>query len=76
MSGGYPGDGRFYSIDVIRGLAIVLMALDHIRDYWAPTEFSALDLSYTSPAWFATRWITHFCAPAFIFLAGIRSTFS
>ena len=75
VSGGYPAEGRFHSVDVIRGLAIVLMALDHIRDYWAPTEFSALDLSHTSPAWFATRWITHFCAPAFIFLAGASAYF-
>lgn len=61
---------RFHSLDVVKGLAIILMALDHIRNYWAPTEFSVLDPSYTSPAWFATRWITHFCAPAFILLAG------
>jgi len=64
---------RYQGIDVIRGLAIVLMALDHIRDYWAPTAFSTLDLSNTSPAWFMTRWITHFCAPAFIFLAGVSA---
>lgn len=64
---------RFHSVDVIRGLAIVLMALDHIRDYWAPTAFSELDVSQTSPAWFITRWITHFCAPAFILLSGVSA---
>ena len=46
------------------------MAIDHIRDFWALTPFQPEDMSQTSPAWFFTRWITHFCAPTFVFLAG------
>jgi uncharacterized membrane protein len=49
---------------------MVLMALDHVRDYvWAP-RFDPADLSQTTAAWFIIRWVTHFCAPVFIFLAG------
>lgn len=64
-----PG-GRLWSIDVLRGAVIVLMALDHVRLFWASTPFAPTDLSQTTPAWFFARWITHFCAPVFIFLAG------
>lgn len=64
---------RLHSIDVVRGLAIILMALDHIRDYWTPNAFSELDIAHTTPAWFMTRWITHFCAPTFILLSGVSA---
>ena len=61
---------RINSIDILRGLVIVLMAIDHIRDMWALEGFVPEDMSQTSSGYFFTRWITHFCAPVFVFLAG------
>lgn len=62
--------GRIGSVDIVRGLAMVFMALDHIRDYVSRDHFQPEDLSRGSAALFATRWFTHFCAPAFFLLAG------
>lgn len=64
---------RLDAIDLLRGLVIVLMVLDHVRDYvHAPAFlFSATDLAQTNPILFMTRWITHLCAPTFVFLAGV-----
>lgn len=55
---------RFESIDLIRGAVMILMALDHVRVY------SGLPAGGPAPGIFFTRWVTHFCAPAFVFLAG------
>lgn len=64
---------RLRSIDFLRGLALVLMVLDHVRTLFCPTEFDPTDLSRASISLFLTRFITHFCAPAFIFLAGVSA---
>src|SRR5262249_9357893 len=54
------------------GTIMILMALDHVRDFWgAPDILDATNMQTTWPALFFTRWITHFCAPNFIFLAGV-----
>jgi uncharacterized membrane protein len=61
---------RIVSVDFLRGLVMVIMAIDHARDYLTNIPFEPEDVAHTYPALFFTRWITHFCAPLFFFLAG------
>jgi uncharacterized membrane protein len=64
---------RVDSIDALRGTIMIIMALDHVRDmiHRAAMSSSPTDLAVTTPILFLTRWITHFCAPVFMFTAGL-----
>jgi uncharacterized membrane protein len=64
LAAGPPSRPRIASLDVIRGAVMVLMAIDHVR------VFSGVPAGGPTPGVFFTRWVTHFCAPAFVFLAG------
>ncbi len=62
---------RVEAIDVVRGLVMAVMALDHVREFWGPAPYRPEDVTQTSALLFFTRWVTHFCAPAFVFLSGV-----
>lgn len=62
---------RLDSVDLLRGLIMVVMALDHVRDFFSNADFDPLDFQKTDTLYFLTRWVTHYCAPNFIFLAGV-----
>jgi uncharacterized membrane protein len=63
---------RIISVDLLRGVIMIIMALDHTREFFhsAALTNNPLDLNTTTPVLFFTRWITHFCAPVFVFLSG------
>lgn len=69
---------RIQSIDVMRGIVMIIMVLDHVRDMLHITSItqSPTDLSTTTPALFFTRWVTHLCAPVFVFLSGTSAYLS
>lgn len=63
---------RIDAIDALRGLVIMVMVLDHVRDFFhAGFNGDAMALDSGNPALFLTRWVTHLCAPTFVFLAGL-----
>ena len=70
-----PERQRVEAVDLLRGLVIVLMVLDHVRDYFHAQAFlfSAVNPDQSYPALFATRWVTHLCAPVFVMLAGVSA---
>jgi uncharacterized membrane protein len=72
-----PRRDRLASVDALRGLIMIVMALDHVRDFIhrGAMSQSPTDLATTTPILFMTRWVTHICAPVFMFTAGIGAYF-
>jgi uncharacterized membrane protein len=63
-------------VDAVRGLVMIVMALDHVRDFLGNAHFDATDLARTTAPVFFSRWITHVCAPTFFLLAGMSAYLS
>jgi uncharacterized membrane protein len=66
-----PKRNRLEAVDLLRGLLMILMALDHTRDYFSNVAIDPTDPLHSWPALFVTRWVTHLCAPGFVALTGV-----
>src|SRR5258708_1331421 len=66
---------RINSIDILRGAIMLIMEIDHTREFFHihAIDQEPTDMATTTPLLFFTRWITHFCAPVFLFLSGISA---
>src|ERR1700716_3277949 len=75
MDSTQPLKQRIQSIDILRGLIMIIMTLDHCRDFlhFQGKEYSPTNMATTTVILFFTRWITHFCAPVFVFLSGVSA---
>lgn len=67
---------RLESVDLLRGIVMIVMALDHVRDYFGDYANNPTNLATTTAPLFFTRWITHFCAPTFFLLTGMGARLS
>ena len=75
MNATLPVKQRIHSIDILRGVIMLIMAVDHVREYFhlGAITNDPTNLASTTPLLFFTRWITHFCAPTFVFLSGLSA---
>jgi len=71
-----PPKSRILSVDILRGIIMIIMALDHTRDFFSNYKGDPLDFQHASIIMFFTRWITHYCAPVFVFLSGTSAFLS
>ncbi|HEU5042099.1 MAG TPA: heparan-alpha-glucosaminide N-acetyltransferase domain-containing protein, partial [Gemmatimonadales bacterium] len=71
-----PRPERMRGPDILRGAVILLMVIDHVRWFLSDARFDPTDPTLTTPGLFFTRWITHFCAPVFMLLAGAGARLS